>query len=425
MVSKRLIYSLILVFLCVYQGLTQDLKFSEIRPLELVNSEAEEILPLVSPDGKVLYFSRIFSKENVGGDFAGSDIWWSEASGDLWLAPQRAPNSVNNRDNNGVIGLNSNGNIVYLMNAYKRNQGISFVEGEPSEWSKPGLIPIEGIDSERFIGYYVSPDYSVMVLSMEVPGSRGKEDLFVCLRDSISGQWGELRSLGSTINTAGFEIAPYLSKDKQYLFFASDGHGGYGDADIFVSRRLYDRWDVWSAPVNLGEGINSPYFDAYLSIGNDSLVYFASNRNGAMSDIFQARLEVRESSARSMDAQKIIAEAEAILNELRETNVKEEELIIFEPFSSELNDEARRKLRQLINRLKYDEYTSFHLLTVDPEGSVDEALRRERVDVVKNFISLLGVGGKNIFDYPATQQVTLKDGTVFNSAEGMLIIVKD
>ncbi len=403
----------------------QDVEFSDISQVQSLNSEAEEILPLVSADGSILYFCRVFSQENIGGDFAGSDIWWSEFSGEGWSTPKRVGTPVNNRDNNAVIGINSNGNLTYLMNAYQRNGGIAFVEGKPDAWTRPEVISLETVNSEGFVGMYISPDYKVMLLSLEKSSGRGKEDLYVSLRDSVSGKWSVPESLGSTINTAGFEISPFLSADKKYLFFASEGHGGYGDADLFVSRRLYDRWDVWSAPVNLGPEINSSGFDAYLSLAEDSTVYFSSNRNGMLSDIFQARMENRTKSGESLDAQKIIAEAEAILNELRETNVKEEEFITFEPGQTELNEEARENLRQLTNRLKYTDYSSFHLLTVDPENSMTPEVQQARIEEVKRFISVMGIGGKNIFDYPATQQVTLKDGTVFKSAEGILIIVKD
>ncbi len=405
--------------------MAQELSFVDIQRMnEQINTEAEEIMPILSEDGSILYFSRAFSSLNVGGDVAGSDIWWSRRE-ENYSDSYRGPNNVNNRDNNAVIGLNANGNIVYLLNTYSRTDGFSFVDGSPESWTKPSVIPIEGVDSEGFIGMYISPDFSVLLLSMQQSGGRGKEDLYVSLRDSVSGNWGRPMPLGSTINTRGFEISPFLSPDKRFLFFASDGHGGLGDADIFMAERLYDRWDVWSNPVNLGEGINSDGFDAYFSMAKDSTVYFSSNRDGGLSDIYQGRLYVNKNTSQRQDAQKIIAEAEALLNELRESNVKDEQLLVFEPGEGELTEAARAQLRGLIERLKYQDYSSFHLLTVDPEGVVNQELKNERVDEIKRFISVLGIGGKNIYDYPATQSVTMKGGEVFNSAEGVLIIVKD
>ena len=83
--------------------------------------------------------------------------------------------------------------------------------------------------------------------------------------------------MGEQINTEGYEISPFLSDDKQALFFASNGHPGYGNTDVFVSYRQDSSWTNWSNPENLGDGINSAGFDAYLTVSGDSQVFFVSN----------------------------------------------------------------------------------------------------------------------------------------------------
>ena len=80
------------------------------------------------------------------------------------------------------------------------------------------------------------------------------------------------------------------------LFFASNGHEGYGDADIFMSRRLYDSWGIWSDPINLGSNINSSAFDAYFFLYDNKEVYFASNRGGGLSDIYKSTVTAQEST---------------------------------------------------------------------------------------------------------------------------------
>jgi len=44
-------------------------------------------------------------------------------------------------------------------------------------------------------------------------------------------------NLGSLINTAGVEQRPALSFDGRSLYFFSNGHGGLGLTDLFVSTR--------------------------------------------------------------------------------------------------------------------------------------------------------------------------------------------
>ncbi len=68
---------------------------------------------------------------------------------------------------------------------------------------------------------------------------------------------------------------PSITKDGQYLFFASDMPGGYGGFDIYVSQK---NDTTWSAPINLGKNINSEADEIYPFIVNNRL-YFASNRD--------------------------------------------------------------------------------------------------------------------------------------------------
>ncbi|RZK34581.1 MAG: OmpA family protein, partial [Hymenobacter sp.] len=89
------------------------------------------------------------------------------------------------------------------------------------------------------------------------------------------------------------DFAPFLAADDKTLYFASDGHGGYGKSDIFYSKRLDSTWTKWSTPRNLGPVVNSPDFDAYYTLsaaGEDA--YLVSSRNGidGSKDIFRISL---------------------------------------------------------------------------------------------------------------------------------------
>jgi len=94
--------------------------------------------------------------------------------------------------------------------------------------------------------------------------------------------------MGKEINSVGFEISPFLSSTQDTLYFSSNGFGGKGDADIFYSVKQGD-WSSWSAPVNLGDVINSEKFDAYFSCSNNQVMW-SSNRGGGLSDIYLANI---------------------------------------------------------------------------------------------------------------------------------------
>jgi WD40 repeat protein len=115
------------------------------------------------------------------------------------------------------------------------------------------------------------------------PQASGGFDLYVSQRASVDEPWGSPQNLGPTINTPYDEVAPGLTIDGHFLFFASTRPGGFGGNDIYVARRRDKRDDFgWEAPGNLGDGVNTPFNESGPEIFEaDSGVvtlYFDSNR---------------------------------------------------------------------------------------------------------------------------------------------------
>lgn len=110
------------------------------------------------------------------------------------------------------------------------------------------------------------------------PGGFGATDLWVSQRARVDAPWGAPVNLGPTINSPGPDAAPFLSRDGHRLFFASARPGGFGSNDNWVSWRSDTKDDfAWEPPVNLGSQVNSPGFDAGSTVRNPEL-YFASDR---------------------------------------------------------------------------------------------------------------------------------------------------
>lgn len=122
-----------------------------------------------------------------------------------------------------------------------------------------------------------------------IPGGSGGSDLYYS--DFSAGKWLKAVNLGSAVNTAGDEMFPYVSGDGSTLYFASDGHPGYGNLDIF---RCVLTGGQWSAPQNVRAPLNSIGNDFGLIFGDDPYRgYFVSNRHGASkggNDIFAFHL---------------------------------------------------------------------------------------------------------------------------------------
>ncbi len=88
--------------------------------------------------------------------------------------------------------------------------------------------------------------------------------------------FGEPVNLGPEVNTASAEALNCTSADHLELYFGSDRPGGFGNMDLWVSRRQSIE-DSWGPPVNLGAPVNSEYIEAYPSLTSDGLTLYFSD----------------------------------------------------------------------------------------------------------------------------------------------------
>jgi hypothetical protein len=387
MVMRLFVFAIIFSGSFLLRG--QEVEYKDVKKLpSTINSSAEEGMPLLSPDGKKLYFTRALYSGNEGGEFGGQDIWISEHSGHTWRKAQNDLRYINNRNNNVVIGLSADGKTMYYVDGSRSSKmgGIHFTTFTNNNWSRPQFIPIPGIDNLDFIGMFVSPDADVIFISMKAPDARGEEDLYYSIKDK-TGLWIKPRSLGATINTTGFEISPYLSPDKKRLYFSSNGHPGLGDADIFYSEKVYESWETWSVPVNLGPVVNSKGFDAYFSTYGDSIAYFCSNRDGNMADIYQAT--IFESKSILNPGQHYVTTEE--WNTMIGKNVSAS--FAFPHQSALLSSSQKELLFYIVNKLLLQKEIQFHLVVKEEE---DEKLSGERLAVIREELKKLGVDQSRI-----------------------------
>ena len=84
-------------------------------------------------------------------------------------------------------------------------------------------------------------------------GGYGSCDLYSA--EKVNGSWTAPENMGSGVNSSSWDSQPSLSADGKYLYFTSKRKGGLGGADIYVCKRFDD--GVWSKPVNLGQKINT------------------------------------------------------------------------------------------------------------------------------------------------------------------------
>jgi OOP family OmpA-OmpF porin len=266
-----------------------------------VNSDYSELNPLLSPDGKTLYFSRKNHPENMGGVADKEDIWYSELTNDgKWdkaknMGPQfnnAGPNFVN-----AVASTPDGQSVLILGNKYLPNgkmlAGVSMSTSVNGSWTKPSAIQIENdYNFNEKANYFLANTRKTLLMSVEREDSRGGRDLYVSFQKNDS-TWSEPLNLGVIVNTANDESAPFLASDDKTLYFSSNGFSGFGGADVYVSRRLDDTWTNWSEPQNMGPDINSKLDDLFFNVPSTSeFAYYSRSVTEDNTDIYRVKLPI-------------------------------------------------------------------------------------------------------------------------------------
>lgn len=250
-----------------------------------VNSEYNDLFPIINPEGNKLFFVRKEASENAG-NHVNDDVWFSNINEDgSWGDAQHMGASINDQQHNSVSTALKGGKELFLLKQYsgegkKIKDGYFLSKNTGGSFVKPTEQKIKGYQNEfPFISACMSQSKDVMILTLKTDRTFGYSDLYVSTKIKDN-QWSEPINLGRTINTFGVELAPFLSPDGRTLYFASDGHGGYGGTDIFMSKRIGNSWTKWSQPKNMGEKVNSPFWDAYFSVSQkEDFAYVCSYDN--------------------------------------------------------------------------------------------------------------------------------------------------
>lgn len=261
---------------------------------QFINSKYSERLPIISPDGNTLYFTRKYHPENIG-DADKDDIWMAKKYDDYtWGDAKNIGEPLNNELHNFVISVSPDNRRLYVASAYKRGEkdGVAVAKRKGNNWGKPETLRIENMyNKSRFAGYYVNMNGNVLLMAVERDDTEGDRDLYVSFKKN-TGDWTEPRNLGKTINTVGMESSVFLAADNKTIYFSSNGFAGYGGLDMYMSRRLDESWENWSEPQNLGAEINTPGNDYNYTIpASGDYAYFSSDYMSlGQSDLFRIRL---------------------------------------------------------------------------------------------------------------------------------------
>lgn len=196
-----------------------------------------------------------------------------------WGRPEPVEGELNTELDEGIISFTPDGQTMYLTRARREpnaNTGVEIFTSQRSDakWSAPVKYDITADTLSSYGHPAVSPDGTWLYFTSDMPGGSGGKDIW---RVNLKERAGSLENMGDWINTSGDEVFPYVYSDS-ILYFASNGHVGYGGLDIFKAElKPSGGWSV----TNMGQPINSSYDDFGITFGPGESGYFSSNRGDA------------------------------------------------------------------------------------------------------------------------------------------------
>jgi len=255
-----------------------------------INSVESEYFPSLTIDGSELVFTRRLSNFN-------EDFFSSLKTNNVWSKAEPLKGNINTPQNEGAQMISQDGQWLVFA-AYNRRDSrggydIYFSYLTPQGWSEPvnvgGKINTDQWESQPCL----SADKQDLYFASRKPGGLGGSDIYVSHLQN--GRWSEAENLGPNINTPGDEQCPFIHADNQTIYFTSNYWPGYGDDDLFYSRK---ELNSWSKPTNLGYPINTINREGTLFIAADGkTAYYASDRNDSKGGLdiytFELRQDVR------------------------------------------------------------------------------------------------------------------------------------
>ncbi|HTD95269.1 MAG TPA: OmpA family protein, partial [Chitinophagaceae bacterium] len=242
-----------------------------------INSSESEYFPCLSIDGKEIVFTRKLGNVN-------EDFFHSRKDSGAWEKPAPMEGNVNTDQNEGAFNISQDGQWLVFTGCLRAggfggcDLYISYLT--PQGWSEAKNMGSQ-VNSDQWESQpCLSPDKKDLYFASRRFGGYGGSDIYISHLQT-GGNWSEPVNLGPGINTAGDEQCPFIHADNQTLYFTSNTWQGYGDDDIFYTKKNTGDPDTsWTTPVNLGYPINTIDKEGTLYIAADGkTAYYASDKS--------------------------------------------------------------------------------------------------------------------------------------------------
>jgi Tol biopolymer transport system component len=230
---------------------------------------------------------EMFVHSTLGGGQGGADIWVLRraAPEEAWGPPENLGPIVNSANSEYTASISGDGLELYFGSDRPGGHGnvdtyVTRRATRTSPWGPPTNLGSPVNSKYRDFGVWVSSDGLELYFSSNRPGGLDSFDIYVSKRATPQDTWGDPVNLGAAVNSPFVEQAPCLSPDGLLLVFLGTRPGGFGGADLWMTRRA-NRSAPWEPVVNLGPMINGPSEEYMPRLAPDgSALYFLRDYDG-------------------------------------------------------------------------------------------------------------------------------------------------
>lgn len=255
-----------------------------------INSKLDDLFPYIANNESWMFYTR--NVPLYGGE---DQLMYSTAEGNGWAKSKALLDKKMRKDFNQGMGKISRNEKWMYFPGYDRDDTEGDCNILKANMHRDAILDIDKLGTEVNSQYWdsqptINCEGKSLYFVSDRPGGFGGKDIWV---SHLQGNdtWTEAINLGPKINTPRDEESPFISDDNVTLFFASNGHPGYGGMDIFYSR--YSEETEWGIPQNMGKPVNSSEQELSFFMtakGDKGLV--ASSREGGYGgmDIYEFKM---------------------------------------------------------------------------------------------------------------------------------------
>lgn len=255
-----------------------------VKMAEWVNSEKADYGPTIGNLDYLLLFTskRNSSLQSIGRTY-NEDLFFTTKENDQWMEAQPF-STINTPYNEGSACLSNDGKYLYFArcNSPDSYGNCDIFQATLTADSTWGDVKNLGTNINT-ISWDSHPSLShsgdTLFFASDRLGGFGLSDIYYSVKDEKGGTWQKPLNIGPIINTRGNEVSPFFHHRYNVLYFSSDGQPlTFGDFDIYKS---YRQEVNWGEPRNIGPLVNGAGSEYYFSIDSESsqLFYARSDEN--------------------------------------------------------------------------------------------------------------------------------------------------